>query len=201
MREFIMEKNRKEEQPSNNEKPDVAMANFRKILKEKQELNARRKKKAVSYGTKVAIALVLFVGAVTLKNQTDKISVMEQQIIGQTIETEVAQASGEAVLVEELPGNVEELPKEEYEEPLTIEPSEQIPVTEEQIEQSTEQPPAEDAVQKVQEYEEYIVQSGDTLAKISRDFYGSDEKISEICSLNGITNGDYIQAGEIILLP
>lgn len=201
MREFIMEKNRKEEQPSNNEKPDVAMANFRKILKEKQELNARRKKKAVSYGTKVAIALVLFVGAVTLKNQTDKIAVMEQQIIGQTIETEVAQASGEAVLVEELPGNVEELPKEEYEEPLTIEPSEQIPVTEEQIEQSTEQPPAEDAVQKVQEYEEYIVQSGDTLAKISRDFYGSDEKISEICSLNGITNGDYIQAGEIILLP
>ena len=51
------------------------------------------------------------------------------------------------------------------------------------------------------DYQEYIVQSGDTLAKISREFYGTDEKIGEICSLNGIADGDYIQVGEIILLP
>ena len=50
-------------------------------------------------------------------------------------------------------------------------------------------------------YVKYIVQEGDTLAKISRDHYGSDEMISEICSLNEISNGDYIQVGEIILLP
>ena len=45
------------------------------------------------------------------------------------------------------------------------------------------------------------MQMGDTLAGISRAHYGTDDKISEICDLNGIENGDYIQAGEIILLP
>ena len=74
MREFIMEKNREQKQSAGNEQPDVVMANFRKILKEKQEQNEKRKKRAVSYGMKVAVALVLFVGAVTLKNQTDKIA-------------------------------------------------------------------------------------------------------------------------------
>ena len=49
--------------------------------------------------------------------------------------------------------------------------------------------------------ESYTVQMGDTLAGISRAHYGTDDKISEICDLNGIENGDYIQAGEIILLP
>ena len=49
--------------------------------------------------------------------------------------------------------------------------------------------------------ESYTVQTGDTLAGISRAYYGTDEMISEICNLNGISNGDYIQVGEIILLP
>ena len=59
MREFIMEKNGRSRQASKNEKPDVVMANFRKIQKEKQEQNEKRKKRAVSYGMKVAMALVL----------------------------------------------------------------------------------------------------------------------------------------------
>ena len=209
MREFIMEKKGKQKQLSTNEKPDVAMANFRKILKEKQEQNEKRKKRAVSYGMKVAIAMVLFVGAVTLKNQMDKIAVMEQQMSEMSAEEAALQVSGDEVIVEELPGNVEEQPEEGYEEPEPMEEPEELPVTEEQTQQEEEpqetaeepQETAEEAVADVPSYEEYIVQAGDTLAKISRDFYGSDEKISEICSLNEIEDGDYIQAGEIILLP
>ena len=203
MRDFIMEK-KIHKQTSGNEKPDVAMANYRKILKEKKAQNEKRKKKAVSYGTKVAAALVLFVGAVAFRNQTDQFEKMQQQISIMSQEEATMPASSEEVVVEELPGDVEEQPEE-------------IPVTEElhpeeiqseELEQEEVQPEEAEEPQESQEtsvqapvYEEYVVQAGDTLAKISRDFYGTNEKISEICNLNGIMDGDYIQAGEIILLP
>ena len=198
MRELIMEKNKEREQLSGNEKPDVVMANFRKILKEKQEQNEKRKKKAVSYGTKVAVAMILFVGAVAMKNQTNKFGITEQIQYPQKTEEQSMEVSSDEVLVEALPGNVEQLPEENYEEEELFREEEELPVVEEERE---EEKPAEETMAQAPAYEEYIVQSGDTLAKISREFYGTDEKISEICILNNIKDGDYIQAGEIILLP
>ena len=202
MRELIMEKNKEREQISVNEKPDVVMANFRKILKEKQEQNEKRKKKAISYGTKVAAAMILFVGAIAFKNQIDKMEVSESILFPQKLEEQSMEVSGDHVLVEELPGNVEEFPGETYDESELFSEEVALPVIEEEREKEGElEEPAEETLAGAPAYEEYIVQSGDTLAKISREFYGTDEKISEICILNNITNGDYIQAGEIILLP
>ena len=189
MREFLMENHAKEEMQK--EQPDVAMANFRHILKEKQQKAARRKRQVFSYGGKVVIALVMLVGAVTLRNQTKQIRTMEDQMSLLTSEqseveevfAEIISEEGteesvreegavEEVLIEELPGNVTEQPeKETLSEELQTEPK------------------------------TYQVQVGDTLAKISRDQYGNDDMIEAICSLNQITNGDYIQVGEIILLP
>lgn len=202
MRELIMERNKEREQISGNEKPDVVMANFRKILKEKQEQNEKRKKKAISYGTKVAAAMILFVGAIAFKNQIDKLEVPESVLPPQKLEEQSMEVSGDDVLVEELPGNVEEFPGEHYDESELFSEEDALPVIEEEREKEGElEEPAEETMAGAPVYEEYIVQSGDTLAKISREFYGTDEKISEICILNNITNGDYIQAGEIILLP
>ena len=210
MRDFIMEK-KIHKQTSGNEKPDVTMANYRKILKEKKAQNEKRKKKAVSYGAKVAAALVLFVGAVAFRNQTDQFAKMQQQISTMSQEEVTMPASSEEVVVEELSGDVEEQ-EAIFEEPVSEEKSpEEIPITEEESPEEisvTEEMPEEEKPQESQETgvdapdcEEYVVQVGDTLAKISRDFYGTNEKISEICNLNGIIDGDYIQAGEIILLP
>lgn len=215
MREFLLEKNRKQNKSQTNEKPDVAMANFRKILQEKQEQNMKRKKRAMSYGMKVAIALVFFVGAVTLKNQTDKIRTMEQQMSELSGKEIVQEAASNGVIVEELPGNVEENQEIVYEEPvIPEEPEEELPVTEETGENIQEpeievaemvddavEEPMDEAAAEVPSYEEYVVQAGDTLAKISRDKYGTDDMIEQICALNEIVNGDYIQEGEIILLP
>lgn len=218
MQEFLVKKSEGQEMAKKSEKPDVVMANFRKILQEKQQSNEKRKKQVLTYGMKVSILLILFVGAVALKNQTDKVQQMEQQLQGNLMEGEVQETSGDDVIVEELPGNVEEQPKiieetEEIteEEPLPVEetvtetPQEELPVeTEEKTE--TEEPVSEVLEQTVQEtaapaYEEYMVQQGDTLAKISRNRYGNEEMIDQICQLNGISDGDYIQVGEIILLP
>jgi len=47
----------------------------------------------------------------------------------------------------------------------------------------------------------YIIKEGDTLIGISVRNYGTDSMVTEICSLNGITNADDIKVGQKILLP
>ena len=47
----------------------------------------------------------------------------------------------------------------------------------------------------------YTVKVGDTLAGISQMYYGTTEKVQEICELNGITYEDPILPGQKILLP
>ena len=208
MREYILSKKGEEKEKSSGEKPDVAMANFRKILKEKKEQSIKRRQKAVSYGVKVTAVLVLFVGAVSLRNRVEPEKLFQRQM--EKTSAEVAQAASDEVIIEELPGNVEE--EVTPEEPVS-DPTEELPVTEEtEDEQQQEEIAEEVRTEEIQElkteevstqvsYESYEVQPGDTLAAISRKFYGTDEKIRDICTLNDISDGDYIQAGEIILLP
>lgn len=85
-----------------------------------------------------------------------------------------------------------------------------------QVPQST-QPPAQDsdgqpardaqaaeakpAAGPTAELVSYTVQKGDTLIGICVKRYGSDTRVSEICSLNNIENPDDIKVGEKIFLP
>lgn len=50
-------------------------------------------------------------------------------------------------------------------------------------------------------YEEYIVQEGDTLAAICKNKYGSLTKMEEICGINQIKDADYIAPGQKLYLP
>ena len=204
MREFLMEKNMEETKCGTSEKTDVAVASFRKIMQETRMKSVKRKKRAMSYGLKISVLLVFFVGAVTLKNQMDKIKTMEEQISSFVNDEIVLETSGDEVIIEELPGDVEETQAEppKYSE----EPVEEV--VEESVEEIVEEPageiveePAEEIVEESPVYEQYIVQSGDTLAKICREKYGTDDMISQVCEVNGISDGDYIQEGETILLP
>ena len=190
MREYLVNKNGIREKNNSTERTDVAMANFRKILKEKQEKNVRRKKLAISYGTKVAVAMVLFVGAVALKNKTDMITEMKQQMSELAVQEDTIEVVTDEVTVEELPGNVEEQEQFIQEE-----------VVFEEIKETVPEIPIEEPALQEPEYQQYTIQAGDTLAKVSRLHYGNDEMVEKICELNEIENGDYIQAGEIILLP
>ena len=64
---------------------------------------------------------------------------------------------------------------------------------------------ASDSFPQVQEAlahpESYQVQKGDSLIAISRRFYGTDEKVIEICRLNNIKDPNQIQPGQNIILP
>ena len=196
MREYMMEKRGCVQKRNSTEKPDATMANFRKILKEKQAKKEKRKKRVISYGTKVAVVMVLFVGAVAVRNKNQKFE--WKSLPREDITTmEAAETLAEEVVVEDLPGDV----TASVEIPVTEEEFVEIyeEVMEEEVPEKVVEEPAEETVAVT--YENYIVQKGDTLASISRAFYGTDAKVSEICQLNEITDGDYIQAGEIILLP
>ena len=199
MREFMMSKN--EYRKKINEKPDVVIGNYRKILQEKQRKNGNRKKKVISYGARAVAVMGIFAGIFALKEQAEKIMWMEPKI--SELQTEEMEALSDEVIVEELPGNVtlEELPiaeesiqVEELVEEETI--KEELPEKSEELNEVLVE-----TVHDAPTYEEYIVQAGDTLVGISRKAYGTDEKVAEICQLNEIENGDYIQVGEIILLP
>ena len=77
----------------------------------------------------------------------------------------------------------------------TIEPTPE-PTLEPTVEPTVE-PTAEPTVEPVS----YTIQRGDTLIGICLSRYGSDDKVREICNLNGITNPDDIKVGQKIFLP
>lgn len=65
----------------------------------------------------------------------------------------------------------------------------------------TAEPTAEPTPEPTAEPVSYTIRRGDTLIGICLSRYGSDDKVSEICNLNGITNPDDIKVGQKILLP
>ncbi len=47
----------------------------------------------------------------------------------------------------------------------------------------------------------YVIREGDTLAKICNRYYGSIDRIAEICEINGIEDANVIMPGQRIVLP
>lgn len=65
----------------------------------------------------------------------------------------------------------------------------------------TPEPTVEPTPEPTVEPVSYTIRRGDTLIGICLSRYGSDDKVQEICNLNGITDPDDIKVGEKILLP
>lgn len=69
------------------------------------------------------------------------------------------------------------------------------------VQQPAVQQPEEQVVINNEEPVSYTIKKGDTLIGISKQYYGNEAAVSEICALNGIGNPDDIKVGEKILLP
>ena len=81
----------------------------------------------------------------------------------------------------------------------TIEPT--VEPTVEPTLEPTPEPTVEPTPEPTVEPVSYTIQRGDTLIGICLARYGSDDKVQEICNLNGITNPDDIKVGQKIFLP
>ncbi len=84
-----------------------------------------------------------------------------------------------------------------------VEPQQEVVPNDEPAQ--AEQPVVEDPVIEAQEGyiipAVYTIEKGDTLAKISKQFYGDESMIDRICEVNGIEDKNSIQYGVNIILP
>ncbi len=137
------------------------------------------------------------------KNQAGSIVTEDKLTDAIAKENESAlQAAGSGGVSLSSPASVSPAPEESAAAP-TNEPSPeptQEPTPEPTQEPSPE-PTPEPTVAPTPEPVSYTVKRGDTLIGICLAKYGSDKRVAEICSLNGISNPDDIKEGQKILLP
>ena len=86
-------------------------------------------------------------------------------------------------------------------EPLPETGAEETAAESQETTQTTTAATTQAVPENVAEPVSYTIKEGDTLIGIALRTYGSEKKVSEICSLNQITNPDDIKIGQKILLP
>ena len=200
----------------------------RKIKKPKKNKEFKNEKFLFPIGGIIFAGLILLV--LTSNNGQKKIEIF-RQVISQTMSGKITETSGDNLIIEEkdiswenredeIVQNQEEInPVEEMSVDIgkdTLEQNEEsVNIEENDLEQINYKDGGEKEIQKTQEnpteemtlsdtkdnFEEYIVKDGDTLAAICEAKYGSLSKINEICTINNIKNADYIAPGQKIYLP
>ena len=178
-------------------------------LKENSESGqtpAIRQRKAdtrLLYTATFCMGIIICIIAITSINRYDKMKGFTNRFLqALNMEEENRQQAKDTVAVTE-PTSEENI----YRESIYIEeiketiPPESEAETETEIETQTETQTETETESEENIMTEYLIKSGDSLAKISRSFYGDDSKVKEICTLNGIENPDDIKQGQKILLP
>ncbi|MGN0155674.1 MAG: LysM peptidoglycan-binding domain-containing protein [Lachnospiraceae bacterium] len=155
------------------------------------------------YTATFCMGIIICIIAITSINRYDKMKGFTNRFLqALNMEEENRQQAKDTVAVTE-PTSEENI----YRESIYIEeiketiPPESEAETETEIETQTETQTETETESEENIMTEYLIKSGDSLAKISRSFYGDDSKVKEICTLNGIENPDDIKQGQKILLP
>lgn len=168
---------------------DQAAKDFRNIIREKADYQQQRRTSQLMYVASVFLVLVIVVMGVTTMNNYDKMKAVQS-----SVEYIKASVDGDAVTkvastAETVQSNAS---KEETNEEETAKSTGDEESAEENKVVSTMQEMSEDV---------YIVEKGDTLAKISKKVYGDVGHVEAICKMNGLTDGNLIFIGQKLLLP
>lgn len=160
---------------------DRAAKDFRSIVKAKLEKADQKQNNKFLYAASTFLLIVILIIGVTMVNNYDKIKAVQTSLDHITKTVEKAE-------------NEEEARASEGKETTQVETGDNVE-NNSQKEQVTGESPAENQ----EEY--YVVQRGDTLATISKKFYGDSSYIDAIARMNGLTDGDFIYIGQKLLLP
>lgn len=225
MQRYMVETGDGESIENKEEFEDRAARSFRTLVQEKKDLSGQKRVMTFLYTASTFLVMVVLVIGITLINNYEKMEGLEMTLteISQSLENQEGQVvpgladqdeeqnqqlvaameEENAKVQEEGTENQEEPNEELHAEELTEET--EMPAEESEPEPGTESESesAEEAISQnvVSIPESYTVQKGDTLLKISRKIYGQDNKIEEICSLNGIKDINHILVGQKLLLP
>ena len=191
---------------------DKAAKDFRNLVKERIEVQEQNKHSKLHYTVRAAcVVAVLVIGAVTLNNYGKMKSVQSSlDFIRKSVTKEEGQET------QATSGSVKAAGTEEEEKATQAVENENTDAQQEGTSQpadegsdvASEEPAnaedtSETAASTMQEMSEdiYIVEKGDTLAKISKKVYGDSGHIDAICRMNGLSDGNLIFIGQKLLLP
>ena len=195
---MILERKKIGVTPSENVE-DKAAKEFRNIVKER--IIIQEEKKHTRYLRVVSTLLVIAVLGigVTTVNNYGKMQALQSALDGMKspaaekedgkMENQTLETSGEVT---------EEIPETEL--AITDEPTEEVP-PEELTDPVSEEPQMITSTMQEMSEDVYIVEAGDTLAKISKKVYGDISHVDAICRMNGLSDGNLIFIGQKLLLP
>lgn len=209
--------NGEKQQQSENVKDD-AIHRFRELIKlkkaEKDDLKGKKNVWATYVAGGFLMMTVLALGVTIIYNY-DRMKQVEQSLALLTnqgdSQKEFVTDQAEAVMFhmeeEQISETQESMATEE--ETFTVSQLQSVAETESQeqteetTQKETETEPDEAANGTVTgtARASYTIKVGDTLAGISEMYYGSADRVADICSLNGIMQEDTILPGQKILLP
>ncbi|MCR5753341.1 MAG: LysM peptidoglycan-binding domain-containing protein, partial [Acetatifactor sp.] len=118
----------------------------------------------------------------TLEKQETSTLIAEDRLVEAVLQENAQTVEEPATKIEEMEERIENT-DEEVSDELPDAVREEVPETTKEPDRS------------------YMIREGDTLIGISISTYGSDEWVSEICRMNGISDPDDIKVGQKILLP
>ena len=156
---------------------DTAAKNFRNIVREQMEQQEQRNNSKGLYIASVFLVVLVAVMGTTIFNNYGKMKDVEDSV---------------AHIKEEVLSELE-----------TKEQEVSSPEVQAVMEEEPENEEKKESVSTVQEMSEdiYIVEKGDTLAKISKKVYGDTTHVEAICKMNGLSDGNLIFIGQKLLLP
>ncbi len=203
---------------------DRTAARFRTVMQEKKEHSFQKKLVIFLYASSVMLVLVILVIGITMVNNYDRITYMETALhqLSENMEEpeEEKPLDSEEVPYQEPQESVSAENEPRTEPAAQEEPSIEPEVNPEDLsdepatdqEKSPDEPTAEEGgavdgepiealSEAVHEPVPYLVKKGDTLLRICREKYGSEDMVETICELNSLEDGDKIYFGQTILLP
>jgi LysM repeat protein len=189
---------------------DQATMRFRSVMQEKKEQKHQKKTAGFLYAACMFLLMVVLVIGITMINNYDRMSDMEDAIYRLT---ETLQDTPEENV--DLESAAEEENREFLEAESDLENADDVKMAEdfatpdesEEPEPTDDEPEEEAAVEvfapveTTSQPQKYKVKTGDTLNQICRDYYGNMDMVQTVCIWNGLDDGDKIYVGQTIELP
>lgn len=184
---------------------DKAAKDFRNLVRERFEVQEQQKNSRLMYAASAIFIIVfLMVGMTTLNNYGKMKSVqstleyIRNSIIKQD-EEKAQKTSGTVQASTEKPEeDVKQGEGEMQTEDNEDSDANQAEGADETV--AEENKPTASTIQEMDE-DIYIVEKGDTLAKISKKVYGDSGHVDAICRMNGLSDGNLIFIGQKLILP
>ena len=227
MQNRLIEKNIGKSREKGAENKDDAIHRFRELVKLKKtekETEEEKKNGWLSYIASGFLVMTILALGVTIIYSYDRMKQVEQNlaILFNHVDSQKEYVTDQPESAEEVISHIKDVTEETETvslEDITVEEEtfagatfwnqteqektepETEAVSEKETAAETESQDAQNTIGNVTARASYTVKMGDTLAGISQMYYGTTEKVQEICSLNGITDEDPILPGQKILLP